>query len=357
MKSTSGVHFIALDHVRAVAAFMVVTWHFVHAANGYPVPFSYVPSVFPLSLLDEGHTGVALFMTLSGYLFAKLIDGRAIDFAAFIYNRMLRLLPLLVVVVILGGCKLLLQGHKLDQYVMSIACGFVLPTLPNGGWSITVECHFYILLPYFYRMQITIWWFPLAVVLSAILTRLFIWLIAGEVQQAAYSSILGRIDQFAFGILLARFRLSMKRKHWIAFSLSLAFSLFYWWFDYVGGFTSFPKYPSPSVVWIFLPTLEGIVYALLIAWYDTSFNHSTGPFSKFVGTLGQYSYSIYLLHFFVVFEVAKLVDKHLVDLSNFYIAALFSLLFFSLMVIPAYFSYKYIESPFLRLRKPYVKKT
>jgi rhamnosyltransferase len=26
--------------------------------------------------------------------------------------------------------------------------GFVLPTWPNGGWSITVELHFYLLLPF-----------------------------------------------------------------------------------------------------------------------------------------------------------------------------------------------------------------
>lgn len=60
MKSTSGQHFLALDHVRALAAFMVFTWHFTHSSNGYPIPFDYVPLVFPFALLDEGHTGVAL---------------------------------------------------------------------------------------------------------------------------------------------------------------------------------------------------------------------------------------------------------------------------------------------------------
>jgi peptidoglycan/LPS O-acetylase OafA/YrhL len=355
VKSTSGAHFIALDHVRALAAFMVITWHFIHAAHGFPIPFSFVPSVFPLSLLDEGHTGVALFMTLSGYLFAKLIDGRAIDFGSFIYNRMLRLLPLLIVVIILVGCKLLLKGQNLNQYVVSLASGLVFPTLPNGGWSITVEFHFYLLLPLFHRMQVKTWWFPLAVVLGAILIRLCILLLSGEVQQAAYSSILGRIDQFAFGILMARFRLSMKKQHWIACCLFLGFAWFYWWFDNVGGFTSFPKYPSPSVLWVFLPSIEGITYALLIAWYDTSFSHSTGAISNFIGTLGQYSYSIYLLHFFVVFEVAKIIDKYIANLSNFYVAVGFSFLFFALMVIPGYLSFKYIESPFLKLRKPYVK--
>lgn len=81
MRSSSGTHFIALDHVRAFAAFMVFTWHFTHATNGYPIPFDYVPRIFPFALLDEGHTGVALFMTLSGYLFAKLLDGKTINFS------------------------------------------------------------------------------------------------------------------------------------------------------------------------------------------------------------------------------------------------------------------------------------
>src|SRR5947209_4560869 len=94
MRSSSGAHFIALDHVRALVAFMVVTWHFTHAGYGYPVPLDYIPAIFPFALLDEGHTGVALFMTLSGYLFAKLLDGASIDWKAFIWNRVVRLLPL-----------------------------------------------------------------------------------------------------------------------------------------------------------------------------------------------------------------------------------------------------------------------
>src|SRR5258708_27812747 len=95
MRSSSGAHFIALDHVRAVAIFMVFAWHFTHARNGYPVPFDYVPALFPFSVLDEGHTGVALFMALSGYLFAKLLVGKSIDYRRFLCDRSLRPLPLL----------------------------------------------------------------------------------------------------------------------------------------------------------------------------------------------------------------------------------------------------------------------
>ena len=102
MKSSSGEHYIALDHVRAFAAFQVFTWHFLHGMyffqgiEGTPIPYAYVPTLFPLSLLTQGHTGVALFMTLSGYLFAKLLDGKQVSYPAFFWNRALRLFPLLL---------------------------------------------------------------------------------------------------------------------------------------------------------------------------------------------------------------------------------------------------------------------
>jgi hypothetical protein len=59
MRSSTGQHFVGLDHVRALAAFMVVVWHFSHRFTGVPVPFNQAPL---LGFLDEGHVGVALFM-------------------------------------------------------------------------------------------------------------------------------------------------------------------------------------------------------------------------------------------------------------------------------------------------------
>ena len=110
MKSSSGEHFIALDHVRALAAFMVVAWHFTHGSTGYPVLFEFVPAFVPFALLDEGQTGVALFMTLSGYLFAKLLDGKSIHYPEFLWNRALRLLPLLSVVLLIIGLIAIPRG-------------------------------------------------------------------------------------------------------------------------------------------------------------------------------------------------------------------------------------------------------
>src|SRR6185295_14125585 len=190
MRSSSGAHFIALDHVRALAAFMVFAWHFTHGPNGYPVPFDYVPALFPFALLDEGHTGVALFMTLSGYLFAKLLDGKSIDYGAFIWNRALRLLPLLAVVILIAGIKQCANGQRPLSYCYSIAKGVLFPSLPNGGWSITVEFHYYLILPLFLWMLTKSRLWPISIVVAAVALRWFLHHEKGEIQSLAYWTII-----------------------------------------------------------------------------------------------------------------------------------------------------------------------
>ncbi|HEY5742211.1 MAG TPA: acyltransferase [Terrimicrobiaceae bacterium] len=355
MKSSSGSYFIAVDHIRALAAFTVFTWHFTHAEDGYPVAFEYVPAVFPLALLDEGHTGVALFMTLSGYLFAKLLDGKSIHYGAFLFNRALRLLPLLVLVILAVGFKrVVISGMNISTYVETIAKGVVFPILPNGGWSIAVEGHYYLILPLFLWMLKKSKLLPLALVFAAIALRCFLYQQRGEIQSLAYWTIVGRIDQFTLGMLVFQFRAFFAKRHAMAIATITAFMAIYWLFDFRGGFAQMPSYPSPSSFWIILPTIEAIAYAVGIAWYDNSFSIPNTGVSKFIARIGQYSYSIYLLHFFVAFYAARFVDERIMDISNFYLACLWSMVFFLLMMLPGYVSFRFIEAPFLKLRRRYI---
>jgi peptidoglycan/LPS O-acetylase OafA/YrhL len=353
MRSSSGEHFIALDHVRSLAAFMVFAWHFTHGVTGSPVPFGYAPRIFVLSLLDEGHSGVALFMTLSGYLFAKLLDGKKIRYGAFIWNRALRLLPLLIVVLLLIGLKEFVRGNNLASYGVTIAKGLIFPTLPNGGWSITVEFHYYLILPLLLWLLRKSKYLPLLIVLMAILARLIIYQVRGEIQLLAYWTIVGRIDQFALGMFAFQFRRYLANRHVVAAAFLFMFSLFYWYFDFRGGFYHNPLYPSTSTLWIFLPTIEGIAYSIGIAWYDSSFSPSLTGISGLVGHIGAYSYSIYLFHFFVVFRAAQFVNEQVMPISNFYLACAWAVGCFLLMTPVGYLSFRFIESPFLRMRKRY----
>lgn len=356
MKSTSGEHFIALDHVRALAAMLVFCWHFMHALRGYPVPFEGTPFWGPLVLFDEGHVGVALFMTLSGYLFARLLAGRSIIFRLFLVNRLLRLLPLLLVVMFINVVVEGVRHNSVNaalQYAMTLPRGLILPTWPNGGWSIAVELHFYLLLPLLLFLQRRLYqalWLTLVI---AIICRTGYHALTGEVQSLAYATIFGRIDQFVLGILAYHHRDQLAGRHVRLAWIAVAFLTAYWWFDKQGGFFLQPSYPSPSPVWIVLPTVEGLAWGSMIAWYDGSFRHGTGWVSRLFVALGQYSYSIYLLHFFVVFAVADWIHRNVIDLSSLYVALPVSILFFVAMAPIGYLSMHLIEKPFLKLRKRY----
>ncbi len=266
----------------------------------------------------------------------------------------MRLAPLLIIVIFIVGVKRYLSGADIFCYVKSIIAGIIKPSLPNGGWSITVEFHFYLILPillYFARQ----WKYSLLfVILVAVITRIILHHELGQIQTLSYWTIIGRVDQFVFGILAFQFRKYISEKHLLILFAFVIFCTYYWYFDSLGGFYKNTSYPSHSSIWIYMPTIEGFFYALVIAWYDNSFDHSTGRVSRFIALIGTYSYSIYLLHFFVVFRLSNTINNYIIDLSNIHLAILFSVFCFLLMVPIWYVSYRFIESPFLRFRTRYI---
>jgi peptidoglycan/LPS O-acetylase OafA/YrhL len=352
MRSSSGQHFVALDHVRALAAFMVFTWHFIHGHDGRPIPFNSLVSV---PFLDEGHSGVALFMVLSGYLFAALVDGKRLAPGAFFYNRAVRLLPLLLIVLIINALLRAAAGQPLAPYAWSVLQGLLLPTLPNGGWSLTVEFHFYLILPLLLWLFRRSKWLPLGLVAAAMLLRAALWRTLGQVQDYAYWTLIGRIDQFVLGMAAFHFRGLFAGKHLRAFVVLLLFWTAYSAFDGFGGFNEPAGYPSHRPVWIVLPTLEGLGYGALIAWYANSFRLPETGLSGLLGKLGECSYSFYLLHFFAVFALTRWVDAHLGPIRTAWQGVGWAAVSYLALAPFAWLSYRWIETPWFRYRRSYLR--
>jgi peptidoglycan/LPS O-acetylase OafA/YrhL len=351
MRSTSGHYFINLDHVRALAVLLVFVWHFNHFESGNIQP----PLFFPTSILTEGHTGVSIFLTLSGYLFAKLLGNNAIDYKAFIMNRALRLFPLLFVVIIIGVVQAALNSNFGLALFKPILKGVLWPTLPNGGWSITVEMHFYILLPILLAVFLgkKIQW-SILVLCVFLLVRYLEFKFGADVQFRSYYTILGRFDQFALGILAFRYSGKIPVRNSFGFTVALSFLCYFTIFDQLGGYYGPFRIGNLSWLWIFQLTIEGLAYAVLIAWYDKKslpLNKITGGVAK----IGQWSYSIYLLHCFVIFSIPGFLDSRLMDISNPYIKLVTATIVFALFLPIGYLSYTYIETPFLRYRRSYIK--
>ena len=354
MRSSEGAYFVGLDHLRGLAAFLVFTWHFLHSDNGFPVALGQPPLVFPLAVFDEGHCGVALFMTLSGYLFAKLLDGKDVNYRSFLWNRALRLCPLLFAVLAYRTLRVALAGGDVAGFLRSLAEGIVLPSLPAGAWSITVEAHFYLLLPaILLLLRRHLGW--VALILGAALgLRALIWFATGQVFEPAYLTLVGRIDQFVFGIVFFRCRHLLAGRHLLLLIAVLCFAGCYERLDWLRGYYQSHCCLAADPIWIVLPTADGLFCGMLIAWYD-GLELAARGLSRLIAHIGEYSYSIYLLHFFVVFKMAAFIDDHIVRLANLYVALFASVVAFLLIVPFAAVSYHLIERPALRLRRRYLK--
>jgi len=159
---------------------------------------------------------------------------------------------------------------------------------------------------------------------------------------------------FVLGMLGAYLGHRLTSRHGIALLLGVGLFGFFAWFATSGGFYGMPTYPSPHPIWVLLPAIEGTLYAGLIAYYDRTFRPSDRGVSRFVARIGELSYSIYLLHFFVVFNAARLVHEFLMPLDNFYVALAWSVPWFLCMVPLAEMSYRHVETPFLKRRVPYL---
>ncbi len=106
LKSSNIRYMECLDQLRAVAVLMVF---FAHALHNFTRGMD--PGLGPwlfftnpvLAVIAEGHSGVALFMVLSGFLFAYGAHQKEVDFSTFMRNRVLRIFPMYVLLLFLGA--------------------------------------------------------------------------------------------------------------------------------------------------------------------------------------------------------------------------------------------------------------
>ena len=218
VRSSNRVYLPAVDHLRAAAAVLVVLFHGSQLLRSpVPGPPSFSPSewsysVNPLeTLISEGHTGVALFMVLSGFILTTGALGRDIRYGTFIRNRLLRVGPLFVVVLLVAVAAASASFSFLG--LLQTVFGFA--TLPGGFttgpfamilWTVGIEVQFYLLFPLFLRILDNRGPRPLVlfVLCMAVFRTLAALTTSGvDLHQLTYFSIAGRIDQFLIGMLAA----------------------------------------------------------------------------------------------------------------------------------------------------------
>ena len=343
-----------VESLRAIAALGVC------AAHGWGQAHQHGPSTvdtFFGRVIYGGGFGVFFFFALSGYLlfwpFARHYwgGGAALDMKRYAINRFVRIMPLYWAVVII---LLIFQenGGTWDLWwrFMLLWENFSHSTIgkvDGALWSLVVEVHFYILLPFLAagiarlskgsRQQA-------ALVLTAIgVVSLMLWLdkvtTADRPDRIWQHSLPATFFFFIPGMLLALVRLSVeeRRPRWLSgpagsSGLWLALSAALWLFV----FTDFSYVPIGTVAGFLaigacvLPLRESVLRRVLDL--------------RVLSAIGVVSYSLYVWH--------SRVQQNIVKWDPFpdTTAGIMGITI-PLSILVAFLSYRVIEEPFLRLRR------
>ena len=347
-----------IDQLRWFAATIVFLFHFsleCRAAGGPTITTSW------LGLITEGHTGVGLFFTLSGFLFMLIaLNKEFIVYKEFIFNRILRIFPLFLAVFLLATS--ISRDKFLPQdifYLFATNLGNA-PTsdtvITGAAWTISIEFFFYLIFPFLGRFTIER---GAVYLLRLLLLMLFFKLAAYTVNERTtlmfFSTFIGRFDQFLIGMLTALFyrrHLPKLRSH-SGLLLCAATVVIVINSALQAHVAPFGAANSKEPFWIFWSMLESAGWAFFIVSWVAWGRVLPGWIERALCHGGKISFSFYLLHMAVIhvfFRFAGLPDMTGHVWLN---AAIAVSVVYAITWGLATLSYKAIEEPFLMMRRSY----
>ena len=367
MKSSNIRYLPQVDHLRGVAALWVLFYHGAHLIGGAlsgkgtlldETGWSFSKNPF-WALVNEGHTGVALFMVLSGFIFAYGAIGHRIHYGRFIGNRLLRIYPLYLSMILLSAA-VDPSHYSLESFLSTVLPLADFQTLSAGGmvslaWTIAVEFQFYLIFPF---LLVSLSEKPFKTVLGLLAVSLSFRILACAVganpRDLSYWHLAGRIDQFVLGMgaaYLARHWANRRSLFRLLFWFSIPLAILeIYCFHRAGGW---PVVAPWKIAW---PTVEGFVWAMMVLGYAGGSIVLPGILSWPLAQVGVISFSIYLLHYPIVVAFARHPEILLGVSQRSEVNAILSTL---LMALPcvlglSWLTYHVIELPFLRRRQKYL---
>lgn len=356
-----------LDSIRAFAVIMVIISHWV--------PKNYT-RIQPL-----GSVGVDVFFVLSGFLITRILltekkiieedagrENKLTAIAKFMARRSLRIFPIyyMMLLVLYFGATYLPNPIPIDwKYYVVYIQNFVYygrQMYPGGKvfpfWSLAVEEQFYLIWPwvlffinkkYIKQVMIT------GIIIGTMSSLLFPLIPGGKILSPVLTICC--LQAFCLGGLLSYWSLSgvsvlekkyetLKKMASISLVLYLGFRILY-----------------PNMIY-----LDRICIAIITTWIILSILlKRTNSFdfvlnNKLLISIGRVSYGIYIFHNFIpvsLYAILHLLKKKVSEHTFFWNifdlfqnnVLLFSLLCITVLLSIAYSSFRYFETPFLKLKK------
>ena len=363
--TTTNVYFPSLNGVRFIASSLVFIHHFFldrHFKNSKLILSGFLNAA--------GELGVTLFFVLSGFLitYLLLIESKknvTVNLRNFYIRRILRIWPLYFLTLLIYLLYAYFS-HTLDEsffYTKLILYVLFLPNIAfkiftNGGfpsqlWSVGSEEQFYVIWPIFIKsFKTKIIYLILGIPIVFFALRLFFFNSVCRLSLHKLGSSLNylelfknyieyfRVDCMAVGGFFAWY-LFMKKDYFI---LSKQAQAILW--TILSGFL-LSGFNPPILNHPIYSILFGIIILNFASNKHLLFNLDHWSFDF----LGKISYGMYVFNPLIIFVCNKaLLEEEINTSLSIFIAFIVA---FGLNLLVSFISYKYFETPFLRLKNKF----
>jgi peptidoglycan/LPS O-acetylase OafA/YrhL len=299
-----------LDLIRAAAIVAVVIYHTVQMMDrdGFIAIAKYT---------HVGQYGVDLFFVLSGFLIGQLywrerIDRGRVDIPRFILRRLLRTYPPYAIAMVCSFIPVWLSRHQAFDFGYLLFLQNYYQRIPFFlvSWSLCIEEHFYIFLPFILyaicqlqpsKVLVTL----LALSSVSLILRVMLVKFDDNLPFGYYLTATHfRFEGLILGVAAAHiFTYFPRISHWLArpicnFSIVALIALLV---------PIFPTLP-PSFIYYIGPSLVALLFCLLVLCVASG-KPISGADHKLVKILAISSYSIYLTHALVIHLVLLAANK------------------------------------------------
>jgi peptidoglycan/LPS O-acetylase OafA/YrhL len=372
MAKKGKIFFENLDGLRFLSFLVVFLYHSFFTENT-EILNSNTYDFITHRLFANGNLGVNFFFVLSGFLITyllieeKLKTGK-IDVFNFWMRRILRIWPLFYFALLFGfyGFPILKSffGQVPNEtanigYYISFLNNFdvIKNGLPDASilgvlWSVAIEEQFYLLWPLIlFKLPIKKYWIPFCIIIASSL----IYRATSNVNLTNEFHTLSCIGDMAIGAFAAWLIKKSSVKTFFENVKKYQIILLYLFF---GVIVLFRK--ELFFDFYFLRVIERAFIAVIIASIILEQNFSNNSFYKMknfksFSKLGSITYGLYCLHFIGILITITLSRKFGLNGSLFNVVVLETIVSLVISILIAKLSYKFLESPFLRLKEKFNK--
>lgn len=349
--TSTGNYIPEIDGLRFVA---IITVLLLHLNTNYKRAFSLmIPEWYEGSVLDNiflnSGWGVELFFVISGYILSvpfireSLYNGRKVELRAYFIRRLTRLEPPFIISLVgIYIVSLLVSAYTFEDSIphffatLFYSHMFVYGTWSTINpitWSLETEVQFYIMAPllvFLFRSKREVYLGILIVLFFASIYSV------GKPflkDLNLYKSIIPAFQWFLIGILIAD--LSLRFPKW--FNKPLIYADVFAWVGIPLLYLCkiyFNQLAFDLVMLIFfISVFKSITFKIFIC-------------NRWITTIGGMCYTIYLLHYALIFILIKLISR--LELENFYLHQIVVFTFVFIVILTfSFIFFRFFERPFM----------